>query len=101
MNLTPRERDLIRGVLDAKPNKIIAHELGIKPDTVTFYFSRLFAKTGALNRVELGNMFREAFQVQKAPISFQSLRLLAEDVSLTDSQCREMLVTLLQPKDGG
>ena len=51
--LSPRERDVLRGVVDGKPNKIIAHELGISPRTVEVYRANVMTKTGAAGLSEL------------------------------------------------
>jgi two-component system response regulator FixJ len=51
--LSPRERDVLRGVVDGKPNKVIAHELGISPRTVEVYRANVMTKTGAAGLSEL------------------------------------------------
>ena len=45
--LSPRERDVLRGVVAGKPNKVIAHELGISPRTVEVYRANVMTKTRA------------------------------------------------------
>lgn len=45
--LSPRERDVLQGVIDGKLNKVIAHELGISPRTVEVYRANMMLKTGA------------------------------------------------------
>jgi DNA-binding NarL/FixJ family response regulator len=52
-NLSPRERQVIGLVVQAKPNKIIAYELGLSEATVKQYLHRVFRKTGASNRTDL------------------------------------------------
>jgi two-component system, LuxR family, response regulator FixJ len=54
--LSPRERDVLSGVVAGKANKVIAHELGISPRTVEIYRANLMAKTGARNLPELMRM---------------------------------------------
>lgn len=51
--LSPRERDVLEGVVAGKPNKVIAHELEISPRTVEIYRANLMTKTGARNIAEL------------------------------------------------
>lgn len=54
--LSPRERDVLRGVVDGKPNKVIAHELGISPRTVEVYRANLMTKMQAASLSELVRM---------------------------------------------
>ena len=51
--LSPRERDVLQGLVAGKINKVIAHELGISPRTVEVYRANLMAKTGARSMSEL------------------------------------------------
>ncbi|CAN7503095.1 response regulator FixJ [Phenylobacterium sp. LjRoot164] len=51
--LSPRERDVLAGVVAGKVNKVIAHELEISPRTVEIYRANLMVKTGARNFSEL------------------------------------------------
>jgi two-component system response regulator FixJ len=51
--LSGRERDVLRGVLAGKLNKVIAHELGISPRTVEVYRANVMSKTGASGLSEL------------------------------------------------
>lgn len=44
--LSPREHDVLLGVVAGKPNKVIAHDLDISPRTVEIYRANLMAKTG-------------------------------------------------------
>lgn len=54
--LSPRERDVLRGVIDGKSNKVIAHELGISPRTVEVYRANLMTKMQAASLSELVRM---------------------------------------------
>ena len=45
--LSPRERDVLRGVVAGKMNKVIAYELGISPRTVEVYRANVMSKTHA------------------------------------------------------
>jgi two-component system, LuxR family, response regulator FixJ len=51
--LSPRERDVLRGLVAGKINKVIAHDLGISPRTVEIYRANLMAKIGARSMSEL------------------------------------------------
>lgn len=42
--LTPREREIIAGVIDGETNKGIAHRLGISQKTVEWHLARLFER---------------------------------------------------------
>ena len=52
-DLSPRERDVLNGVVAGKPNKTIAYDLDISPRTVEIYRANLMSKTGARNISEL------------------------------------------------
>jgi two-component system response regulator FixJ len=52
-DLSPRERDVLRGLVAGKINKVIAHDLGISPRTVEVYRANLMAKTGVRSMSEL------------------------------------------------
>ncbi len=52
-HLSPRERDVLSGVVEGKLNKQIAFELGISPRTVEIYRANLMVKTGARDITQL------------------------------------------------
>jgi len=54
--LTPRERDVLAGVIAGRPNKIMAYDLGISQRTIEVHRAALMAKTGAANLSELIRM---------------------------------------------
>jgi len=51
--LSGREKDVLRGVIAGKMNKVIAHELGISPRTVEVYRANVMSKTNANGLSEL------------------------------------------------
>jgi two-component system response regulator FixJ len=54
--LSPRERDVLNGVVAGKANKVIAYDLGISPRTVEVYRAGLMSKTAAGSVSELVRM---------------------------------------------
>jgi two-component system response regulator FixJ len=54
--LSAREGEVLRGVVDGKPNKVIAFELGISPRTVEVYRANVMTKTRARGLSELVRM---------------------------------------------
>ena len=51
-DITPRERDILRGVSGGRSNRAIAVQLGISEATVKFHLSSIFRKLGLSNRTE-------------------------------------------------
>jgi two-component system response regulator FixJ len=51
--LSPREHDVLLGVVAGKQNKLIGHELDISPRTVEIYRANLMTKTGARTVADL------------------------------------------------
>ena len=45
--LTPREHDVLEQLVIGRPNKVIAHELGISPRTIEIHRARIMEKMGA------------------------------------------------------
>ena len=58
--LTDRERDVMRLVIDGRPNKLIADELDISVRTVEVHRARVFEKMSVRSAVELANLLRDA-----------------------------------------
>ena len=56
--LTPRERDVLRGLAQGLPNKTIAYDLGISPRTVEVHRANLMTKLGVRS---LSDALRIAF----------------------------------------
>ncbi len=54
--LTPREREVLQGLLAGLPNKSIAYDLAISPRTVEIHRARVMDKMGAHSRSELVRM---------------------------------------------
>lgn len=57
-NLTDRERDVMRLVVEGLPNKLVADQLNISVRTVEVHRSRVFDKMGVKSAVELANILR-------------------------------------------
>lgn len=56
MQLTPRERDVLKHLVAGQPNKVIAYELSISPRTVEIHRARLMDKMQARSLSELIRM---------------------------------------------
>lgn len=57
--LTEREKDVMRLVIDGRPNKLIADALAISVRTVEVHRARVFDKMKVRSAVELANLLRE------------------------------------------
>ncbi len=51
--LTPREKEIVAGIIDGASNKEIARTLSISEQTVKHHLTSIFAKRGVSNRLEL------------------------------------------------
>lgn len=58
--LTERERDVMRLVVEGLPNKLIADQLAISVRTVEVHRARVFEKMDVRSAVELANLLRNA-----------------------------------------
>ncbi len=56
--LTEREREVMRLVIEGRPNKLIADELDISVRTVEVHRARVFEKMNVKSAVELANLLR-------------------------------------------
>ena len=57
-DLTERERDVMRLVIEGLPNKLIADQLDISVRTVEVHRARVFEKMNVRSAVELANLVR-------------------------------------------
>ena len=58
-DLTEREREVMRLVIEGRPNKLIADELQISVRTVEVHRARVFEKMNVRSAVELANLLRD------------------------------------------
>ncbi len=66
-SLTPRERDVLEGLIEGQANKVIGHNLDISPRTVEVYRSNLMGK---LDVRSLPAALRVAFTAGVIPLAF-------------------------------
>jgi len=59
LELTERERDVMRLVVEGLPNKLIADQLDISVRTVEVHRARVFDKMEVKSAVELANLMRQ------------------------------------------
>jgi two-component system, LuxR family, response regulator FixJ len=64
--LTPRERDVLAGLVDGQSNKVIAYDLGISPRTVEIHRANLMTKLGVES---LSDALRIAFMARLGPLA--------------------------------
>ena len=57
--LTPRQREVLARLIKGKPNKAIAHELGINDSTVKSHVTAVLLALGVNNRTEAGYAVRK------------------------------------------
>lgn len=57
--LSPREKDVLRGLIGGKANKEIARDLGITEPTVKLHMKTLYRKIGAHNRTQAAMIAKE------------------------------------------
>ena len=63
--LTERERDVMKLVIEGRPNKLIADALNISVRTVEVHRARVFEKMDVKSAVELANLLREHDQAPR------------------------------------
>lgn len=64
--LTPRERDVLDGLVNGHSNKVVAYDLGISPRTVEIHRANLMAKLGVHS---LSDALRIAFTARMADLA--------------------------------
>jgi two-component system response regulator FixJ len=64
--LTPREKDVLAGLVDGQSNKVIAYDLGISPRTVEIHRANLMTKLGVDS---LSDALRIAFMARLGPLA--------------------------------
>jgi len=64
--LTPRERDVLNGLVEGQSNKVIAYDLGISPRTVEIHRANLMSKLGVNS---LSDALKIAFTARMADLA--------------------------------
>ncbi|MCU0890955.1 MAG: response regulator [Sandarakinorhabdus sp.] len=64
--LTPRERDVLNGLVEGQSNKVIAYDLGISPRTVEIHRANLMSKLGVNS---LSDALKIAFTARMAELA--------------------------------
>jgi two-component system response regulator FixJ len=64
--LTPREKDVLAGLVDGQSNKVIAYDLGISPRTVEIHRANLMTKLAVDS---LSDALRIAFMARLGPLA--------------------------------
>jgi two-component system response regulator FixJ len=64
--LTPRERDVLDGLVDGHSNKVVAYDLGISPRTVEIHRANLMSKLGVAS---LSEALRIAFAARMGSLA--------------------------------
>ena len=67
VQLTRRQQEVLRGVMQSRSNKEIAQQLNIAVRTVKFHISRLLARFGAVDRMSLAQKTGEMLSTGKLP----------------------------------
>jgi len=78
VNLSSRESDLVRLVSQGLKNKEIAYELGITEGTVKSYFTRVFQKLGAKDRLEVAIYGLQHYQTFHASVTTRPRTVLLD-----------------------
>jgi DNA-binding NarL/FixJ family response regulator len=65
IRLTPRQAEVLRQLWDGKPNKTIAHELGMSVGTAKVHIKQIMKKAGAHNRTQAVLITQQMVPLQK------------------------------------
>jgi FixJ family two-component response regulator len=65
-SLTPREREVLALMTEGKPNKVMAHELGISQRTLEIHRARVMEKSGASSLAQLVRIVMDDARVSAA-----------------------------------